>query len=147
MKEQERVYSPFRFEGFVVQKMKFRRNEKCNEERFPLMFDMDVDYHFTEEEIQRKCCIVLTFVLFKEAENNNFPFELSMTFHGFFSATKSDFDDDVFSKMIKTNGLAILFPYVRSAVCDATKMANVPPVLLPSMNIVEFLKKRKNKTV
>lgn len=64
---------------------------------------------------------------------------------GYFSATLVDIPLEKFKEMDEKNGVAILFPYLRSVICDASKMANIQPILLPSMNIAKFIEdKHKN---
>ena len=56
---------------------------------------------------------------------------------------KQDCSEENFAKMAEKNGVAILFPYLRSIFCDASKMANISPILLPSINVVKLLEYKK----
>ncbi len=45
------------------------------------------------------------------------------------------------------NSIAILFPYVRAFVSTVTLQANIPPIVLPTMNISSLGKPLKESTV
>ena len=45
------------------------------------------------------------------------------------------------------NSLAILFPYIRSFVSTITLQANIPPVILPTLNLVKLEVPLRNSTV
>ena len=44
------------------------------------------------------------------------------------------------------NSIAILFPYLRAFVSIVTNQANIPPVVLPTMNLVSLEKPLKDNT-
>ncbi|MCX2839841.1 protein-export chaperone SecB [Salinimicrobium sp. MT39] len=44
------------------------------------------------------------------------------------------------------NSIAILFPYLRAYVSMVTNQANIPPVVLPTMNLVSLEKPLKDNT-
>ena len=75
-------------------------------------------------------------------------FKLSGTVAGFFSYDSSLSEFDV-KNLLAGNGLAILFPYVRSTITNLTSAINIPSVIVPTMNILEYMKekfeKEKNK--
>lgn len=45
------------------------------------------------------------------------------------------------------NSIAILFPYIRSFVSTVTLQANIPPIVLPTMNLSNLGEPLKNSTV
>jgi len=48
-------------------------------------------------------------------------------------------DDKLIESLVKGNGLAILFPYIRSLISDLTSKGKENPLIIPTMNIAEFL--------
>jgi len=46
-------------------------------------------------------------------------------------------------EMMEVNGTAILFPYLRAVVAQLTAAANIPSVLLPTINLVEMFKAKE----
>lgn len=45
-----------------------------------------------------------------------------------------------------TNSIAILFPYIRAFVSTLTLQANIPPIVLPTMNLISLQEKLKANT-
>ncbi|GAA2973456.1 protein-export chaperone SecB [Lentilactobacillus parakefiri] len=79
-------------------------------------------------------------------DENNFPFKLEVSLEGMF-AYNSDEDATNIGKEVffSRNAVAILFPYLRSCVSSLTNLSNENRALiLPTMNIVELLKKQGN---
>ena len=74
--------------------------------------------------------------IFENSTENNYPFEISVEILGFF---ESD-NDDINSEGFLPNALAILYPYLRSTITNITANANVQPLILPTMNILSYLK-------
>jgi len=72
-------------------------------------------------------------------------FQLSGTVAGFFSYSKSLSESDVKS-LLAGNGLAILFPYVRSTITNLTSAVNIPPLIIPTINILKYVKEKFEKT-
>ena len=136
------IKSVFRFDGYVVKNMMFMLNDECNGHEFNIDFDMDHEMKSSIKENNYIGNLSVDVSVFKDAKKNNYPFELNITVEGRFSAMV-DGDKCSFMKRMEQNGLAILFPYIRSIVSDASKMANMTPLLLPSINIVKFLKKKE----
>ena len=59
----------------------------------------------------------------------------------FFSYDENLTKDDA-SSLIAHNGLTILFPYLRSAITNFTTAANVNPIIIPTINILELIKEK-----
>lgn len=137
------IYSPFLFGGYAVKQMVFTRNEKCSRTTLELDFTISsIAPNFREHEGKYIGETGLTVNIFPDAIERDYPFQCSVTLIGQFSAKLGEnMESSVFHKRLSQNGLAILFPYVRAIVSDITRMANVTPVILPSINIVEYLKR------
>ena len=137
------ICSSFSFDGYAVKQIVFNRNEKCSRTTLELDFEISsITPHFREDKGRYVGETGLTVDVFPRAREQDYPFECSVTVMGRFSAELSvNMEESVFHKRLSQNGLSILFPYVRAMVSDITRMANVTPVILPSINIVEYLKR------
>jgi len=71
-------------------------------------------------------------------------FQLSGKVAGFFSYNETLSESDVKS-LLAGNGLAILFPYVRSTITNLTSAINIPPLILPTINILKYVKEKHEK--
>ena len=79
--------------------------------------------------------------IFKDSLEKNYPFEMAVNVKGFFYLEIGNERIDTF----EANAIAILFPYVRAIVSTFTANANVAPVILPPMNLYNYLKNKHNK--
>lgn len=70
----------------------------------------------------------------KLGHNDNLPFSLSVSLEGRFQIEPSPTDEEDYV----INAAAILFPYLRASVSQLTSTANVPPLVLPTINIVNL---------
>lgn len=80
---------------------------------------------------------------FFSSETDNYPFKLDLVVEGFFGIkSEAALDSEILHKRIRLNGTTALFPFLRSAVADITKAANVPPLIIPLVNIHKLLEKQ-----
>lgn len=77
----------------------------------------------------------------------NFPFELDVAITGEFTY-KPDEDESErgFEQLLKVNGSAILFPYLRALISQLTNMSNEFPALtLPTINLAAYFSDQGNQ--
>ena len=130
--------SSLKFEGYVVNKALFKRNENLDEniKKWNLSFDINNKTQVNKEKNKMK--ITLNVVIFKEVEKA--PFTMETEIIGVFSLNG---DDDI--KKYEANAIAIMYPYLRAIVSTYTASANVVPVILPAINVNAMLEKNEEK--
>ena len=130
--------SVLRFDKYIVKSISFQANEKCYcmDDQVELDFDFDIRSSIEEN----KLVIELSSIIFPDAVTQNYPFEMEVVLKGFFSIDSADSNVDI--SFFKTNAVAILFPYLRAIVSSYTANANIAPVILPAMNINEYIRKK-----
>ena len=130
--------SVLRFDKYIVKSISFQANEKCYcmDDQVELDFDFDIRSSIEEN----KLIIELSSIIFPNAVTQNYPFEMEVVLKGFFSIDSADSNVDI--SFFKTNAVAILFPYLRAIVSSYTANANIVPVILPAMNINEYIRKK-----
>ena len=130
--------SVLRFDKYIVKSITFQANEKfyCMDDQVELDFDFDIRSSIEEN----KLIIELSSIIFPNAVTQNYPFEMEVVLKGFFSIDSADSNVDI--SFFKTNAVAILFPYLRAIVSSYTANANIAPVILPAMNINEYIRKK-----
>ena len=133
--------SVLRFDKYIVKSISFQANEKCYcmDDQVELDFDFDIRSSIEEN----KLIIELSSIIFPNAVTQNYPFEMEVVLKGFFSIDSADSNVDI--SFFKTNAVAILFPYLRAIVSSYTANANIAPVILPAMNINEYIRKKYQK--
>ena len=67
-------------------------------------------------------------------ECNNAPFSVYAVMRGLFR-TKEKVSKERMRRYLEINGVAAMFPFLRSAIADLTKASNIPPIILPMTNI------------
>ena len=126
--------SVLKFENYIVDEINFKNNNKFQFENKSIKIDFGIKKSKVVED--NKMIIKLYTEVFKNAEKNNYPFEMNLCITGYFTISdpteKIDFEP---------NAIAILYPYIRSIVSTYTVNANVGPIILPAINVNEMLKK------
>ncbi len=101
--------------------------------RHKLNFDLNVDTQLSDETngmVILECTIT--------GEN---AFTICAKMKGLFSLKKGE--DIDFKKFLQLNGTTVMFPFLRSAISDLTRICNITPVVLPLINITNFVKAEK----
>lgn len=66
------------------------------------------------------------------------PFSLHVVMSGSFVLTMDQENEEMRKVLVNNNTVAIMFPFLRSAVATLTATANFPPLLLPVINLTAF---------
>lgn len=124
--------SAFKFLGYRIPKIEMNIDDKFGVTgREEIEHEINIGYSLNPEEkrfVEVKLTITLT------AKSNNFTFLLEIK--GGFQADES-MRDDVFKKLYTQNAPAILYPFARSVVSNYMAQANIPPFLLPLINLTK----------
>ena len=72
--------------------------------------------------------------------------EIKVVYHTVFQCSTLINEDFLQTDFAKISAPAIGFPYVRSFISTITIQAGVPPVILPSINFVQFAANEKRQT-
>lgn len=137
----KKVISNFYFDSYNIEDIDFQLNQNFDGSEVDLKIDTEINISIRSGENEGITAIKL--LLWDEENSDNYPFKLSATIKGYFSADK-DMDRERFEEMCKYNGAAILFPFLRSAVSDITKVANIRTLNLPLINIKKLIDERND---
>lgn len=128
--------SVLKFEKYIVDEIHFKCNKNYEEPEDGISIKMQITPKV--ELNKEKMKVTLSCNIFDGAEENNYPFEMSISLTGMFSTQGEK--TEVFVK----NAIAILFPYIRAIVSTYTASANVPPLILPAINVNKLIENTKN---
>ena len=78
--------------------------------------------------------ILCTFTVDLKQTDEKIPFEFSLTAVGAFALEQNDDANKLIVNVAET-----VYPFVRSSVSELTRMANIPPYVLPLINMSELL--------
>ncbi len=85
--------------------------------------------------------VVLTFAI-SSAEDLTTPFDFELSIRGIFESNQWE---TTCPDVMKINTVAILFPFLRSLIATVTANVNVPPYVLPVINVEQWLKQSEQE--
>lgn len=136
MANKESVKSNLIFRDYVVNYINFNLNRNFVEEPIDIQFNLTKTVEYDTED-NNIAYVTVNALVFEDAEVNNYPFTLDVSIEGKFEvhATSEEQKWDFTNR----NAVAILFPYVRSLISTYTANANVPPLILPPINVLKLV--------
>lgn len=134
--------SVLEFDEFWVDELVFRKNNDFQPAgRLRVENSFRVGYQPVSEG--KTSLVSITCQLFSEDfELNQAPFFLRMKLTGRFFVEREEEAEAIGVKVddiLAANTVAILFPYVRSAITTVTAAMGVPPIILPPINTFKLL--------
>ena len=135
----KQLKSSLYFNDYLVKKVEFEVNENFKNNEQSIKIDFDISH---ETRVKDKLMTIkLDVKVLPDMVKNDYPFSINVELIGFFSLDGDTSEIKSFEK----NALAIMFPYVRSLVSTYTSNSNVPTLILPPINIVNYLKMKEDQ--
>ena len=129
------------FNDYKINSIKYIYNPEFQfSEALNVRCNFNIELAMNDEGTKGKLTIII--VVFEDAVENNYPFSLEISITGFF--TSIDLSREEFYNLLKVNGVAVLFPFLRSTVADITKSANVETLILPLFNFVKMMEDQQD---
>ena len=128
------------FKKYFLEDIKFKINHNFSGDLKLAESDIQFSSSVNINDEKNEAFVTLQCEMFKDVEENNFPFYLKVKIVGIFT-----FTGEAAMPLLEQNTLAILFPYLRAAISTITLTAGIAAVVLPPINIVEFLKNDNEK--
>lgn len=135
------VESTLKLLKYRVKEMSFTLNESFSYSQKSISLSPTFKQNITKID-KDTAEVELIFVL--KPDETEIPFSIRVNVEGRFSMNDWESEDNF--NLMTDNTIAILFPYLRSIVTMLTANANVPPYVLPVVNIVEMLRHKKIET-
>jgi len=126
-----------RFNNVALTEMYFKRNKSFvpPKDGIPIEIAFRTKNSFSPDK--KNLTVVLSVRLFEKSKNR--PFEMEVSVEGTFTSK----DHKELLKFSKVLASAHLFPFVREIIANATMKANIPPLLLPPINLLDSTGKKK----
>lgn len=130
------IESFIKFNNYEIARMEYVRNFEFKSKQ-EVDIKMDFDAHVKVSEDGKHAIVTIGCKIFEEKEikDNDAPFYLDIAIRGDFTSV-GDYEIEDY----QLNGMAILFPYLRSTVTSFTSQAGIPPVIIPAINVYNFFK-------
>lgn len=129
------------FKGYFVKRMAYDRNEHFDPatKQIEIMPKINTSSRITDDN---HIHVTLT-VLVGSTDNKNIPFKVDCSIEGHFIYNADEDDNDFgLDAFIRTNCVAILYPYIRALISSLTNSSNEFSAFnLPTINVGETLKK------
>ena len=124
----------FQMTNYLFEELSFKKDVGFTpSHKYKLNLDLNVDTQLLDETngmVILECTVT--------GEN---AFTICAKMKGVFSLKKGE--DINFNKFLQLNGTTVMFPFLRSAISDLTRVCNIAPVVLPLINITNFIKEEK----
>lgn len=130
------------FEKYVVERVIFERNDSLIEKK-DIIVEFDIKPEILLSEDKKSMMVRVGINIFEDMKKNNYPFHMEVTVLGYFNVNSDD--NDIKTDKFYPNAIAILYPYIRSIITTYTAMANVNPMILPTINVNKFIDSNKDK--
>lgn len=132
-----------RFINYIVDSIFYKTNPNFDIEHVKKI-SIDEKIFATIDILEEEESAVITLKA-KVNERENVPFSFEASIVGYFEYNKEASDGIEFEKFLKTNAIAILFPYLRSLVSDITAKSNkFPNYNMPVRNISQEIEENGN---
>jgi Preprotein translocase subunit SecB len=139
----DKTVSNFSFLGYRIDYINYSINPQFKSTR-KMDVQLKLNVHTKADEEHSKGTVTIEAEFFKD-NPEKYPFTLKLSITGNFSMDNPT-DGETLRKRIKLNGTTALFPFLRSAVADITKSANIQPLIMPLINIHRLLEKQEQDT-
>ena len=139
------IKSSFCFDSYRIDLIKFDINSEYIDSDSEVELDIELDVILKERFKERQGIVTLVAKIFKDAKMRNYPFELNLSISGLFMIEDEKMPLEEFVKFLKVNGTTAMFPFLRSAIADVTRIANVDTLVLPLININNLIEKQNKE--
>lgn len=140
----KQIKSIFIFENYIVNKINFEKNTEFNFNK-PIDLDFTVNINVAIEDTAPRGRVTLDANVFSEALKEGYPFSLFVSLTGSFAVADNSMTKEQYSKFCELNGTAALFPFLRTIIADITKTANLPPLMLPLINVQNLVENQNEE--
>ena len=139
----EQIKSKINFNSYLVESIDFKLNTKFVKVEKPINLEIDFNKHVIIDKEKNHVNVILQCIIFEDYEDKNYPFYLNLVIRGSFSY-ESEIKEEELNTLIENNTVAILFPYLRSTISIITVNSGISAIIIPTVNIIEFLKEKDN---
>lgn len=131
-----RFIADISFNQYLFRSIAFSHNEFYKGDTVEI--DFRIGHNTALDSEKNNAVVSLTCTVFPDPKINGFPFTITLEMVGMFSYVPH-ISEDLRDSLLSENALAMMFPYVRSAISTITASAGIPPLLLPPINIHDYV--------
>lgn len=115
------------FDGYQIQKLVYSKMEISNDKEAENELERKISIGITEDN--KNAMIVLSvFLIDKERRKS-----VELVIEGFFTIN-SALSEEKIEQLLKENGVALIYPYARSIISNATSLDSPEAIIIPVLN-------------
>lgn len=131
------------FETYTIEEMMYKKNENF-EFTEDGGIDLDPQFNIIINKSEQEAIVEMHFSVGSLSDKIS-PFNIEVKVRGLFTYNAEEAEDEPFVNFLKTNAVAVLFPYLRQIVSNLTSTTNeFPTFILPVMNIVKYVEEENS---
>lgn len=138
------IVSYFKFVDYKISNIEYKENSLFKDDGKGIEIDLNLSTNISITEDNKNAKIQLGASIFNKAEENNYPFFLHIDLEGYFEM-ESDSSQQELLNFCKINGTTALFPYLRAAVSDVTRLCNTKVLILPLINVYKLIQNEEEQ--
>ena len=138
----KQIQSTMQFQGYSVLEANYVSKEKqttsASESR------IELSPSFSQRVIKiadHRYSLELGIIIGNKKQLDELPFYINVRIQGFFELS----DEEKAYELMRVNATAIMYPYLRSTVTSLTALANINPIILPTINLVQMFQDSQEK--
>lgn len=128
-----------KFSNYKVNKLAFEEKGEYSN-NIKVTINSDVDKNDEDNAVVSLLCKV---------ESDDGLFNLAISISGDFTVEDDENDSNIDGVtndiLFQRNSISILFPYLRAAISQVTSMGSGDPIVLPPMNVLEFISQKEKE--
>lgn len=124
--------SILKFNGYTVERLCFVKHNVA-----PSNEPIRIQHHISKKANKEQDGFFTSTLKFETVptENVSYPFDIEVSLTGNFQLDTNITDQRIIDTIVEQNSFAILFPFLRSVIASLTATANIPPIILPVINL------------
>lgn len=119
-------------------KFDFEQTRKKHDKQYSM--SIHIDYSVDVDDSNR-----VRITLDSKFTNKEKSIVVNLETVGIFQLINMDMSDENYEQLVKTNTVAIMFPYIRSQVSLITTQPGLEPILIPPINVDSLLNSTNDK--
>lgn len=133
------------FENYNISKMEYEKNLLFDDYDSAIDLEPALDVKINKSD--KEAVVSIDFKVGSK-EQEIYPFFIQVGINGLFSYDDEEAEGIEFEDFLKTNAIAILFPYLRQIVSSLTSQSNeFPTFILPVMNVSKYIEENGHITI
>lgn len=136
----ENIESDYHFDGYKINKISFALNPDFDGDKVNVKLNFRVRTKLFND--LSKGYLELTADINTDTDLKQEKYEAftaSVTVTGTFRNTNPPHSRKDFVSFLRLNGTATLMPFLRAAIADVTRIANIPPCVIPLINVYKMI--------